>query len=73
MQERKSGCARLSACPMERFRNRAVTKLVPLLHHEPPVLLVAEVKLRDGGSFGCFLIPCLDRAEVFPALGAAGS
>jgi hypothetical protein len=46
MQERKSGCARLSACPMERFRNRAVTKLVPLLHHEPPALLA--VKFRHG-------------------------
>src|SRR5262249_4991844 len=46
----------------------AVTKLVPLLNHEPPPLLVAEIKFRHGSGFGRLLIRRLNRPEVLPAL-----
>jgi hypothetical protein len=42
--------------------------LIPLLHDEPPTLLVAEIKFRRGSGFGCLLIWRLDRPEVLPAL-----
>jgi hypothetical protein len=36
--------------------------LMPLLHDEPPALLVAEIKFRHGSGFGRLLI----RASTLP-------
>jgi hypothetical protein len=45
-----------------------IRHLIPLLHDEPPALLVAEIKFSNGGDFGRLLIRRLDGPEVLPAL-----
>jgi hypothetical protein len=52
---------------MDEFLTRLLP-LVPLLHHEPPALLVAQIKLRDGRGFCCLVIQRLNGPEVLPAL-----
>jgi hypothetical protein len=42
--------------------------LVPLADDQPPPLLVAEIKFRNGGGFGRLLIGHLNSPEVLPAL-----
>jgi hypothetical protein len=44
------------------------TTLVSLLHHEPPLLLVAQLEFSRRSGFGRLLIPRLNRPEVLPAL-----
>jgi len=39
-----------------------------MLHYQPPALLVAEIKFRDGCRFGRLLIRRVNRPEVLPAL-----
>jgi hypothetical protein len=63
-----AAAGKLPASRQQAKRTRFITKLAPLLHHEPPALLVAEIKLRHGGGFGRPLIRGLDGPEVLPAL-----
>src|SRR5262249_15495085 len=43
------------------------TALVPLLHQEPPPLLVAQIKFLRGSGFRCLLICRLNRPEMMCA------
>jgi hypothetical protein len=58
----------VSRIPATSIARPPATALVPLLHNQPPALLVAEIKFRHGSGFGRFLVRRLNGPEVMPAL-----
>jgi hypothetical protein len=62
------GCGDGSAsrCAWSRHASRNAGSPLPLLHQEPPTLLLIKLELDRSGCFGRLGVGGLDRPEHFP-------